>query len=294
MRPQLLKVHLRPEQSFGFRHDIGPYFYNHWHYHEEIELVYILNGSGRQFIGNHIHHFKKGDMILVGSNLPHLWRSEAKYFYPESKTKCEAYVIHFKENCFGENFFNLPENKSIKALLTKAKQGIRIKDPTKSNVLDLMLHLENALNTEKIILLLQILNSISNSKKIKTICNTGVSFNLSSSDSEKLNNIYQYILNNFSRNLSLGEVAAVACLSPNSFCRYFRSKIKKSFSKFLIEVRIGHACKLLAETDKTVSSVCYESGYNNFSNFNRHFKSITSKTPLEHRKHYQENKLPEG
>ena len=233
-------------------------------------------------------------MILVGSNLPHLWRSEAKYFYPESKTKCEAYVIHFKENCFGENFFNLPENKSIKALLTKAKQGIRIKDPTKSNVLDLMLHLENALNTEKIILLLQILNSISNSKKIKTICNTGVSFNLSSSDSEKLNNIYQYILNNFSRNLSLGEVAAVACLSPNSFCRYFRSKIKKSFSKFLIEVRIGHACKLLAETDKTVSSVCYESGYNNFSNFNRHFKSITSKTPLEHRKHYQENKLPEG
>ena len=288
MRPQLLKVHLRPEQSFSFRHDIVSYFYNHWQYHEEIELVYIANGSGRQFIGNHIHHFKKGDMILVGSNLPHLWQSEGKYFSPNSKIKCEAYVIHFKQNCFGDNFFNLPENKSITELFIKAKQGIRIKDPTKSFVLGLMLRLKNASDVEKIILLLQILYSISTSKKIKAICNKALSFNLNPSDGEKLNNIYQYILNNFSRDISLAEVAAVACLSPNSFCRYFKSKIKKSFSKFLIEIRIGHACKLLAETDKTVASICYESGYNNFSNFNRHFRTITNKTPVEHRKYYQE------
>ena len=103
-----------------------------------------------------------------------------------------------------------------------------------------------------------------------------------------MNNIYQYIMKNFSREITLEQIAKVAHISPNSFCRYFKSRIKKTFSQFLMEVRIGHACKLLAETQKSIAEVCYESGFNNFSNFNRHFKAITNKTPMAHRKHYQE------
>jgi AraC-like DNA-binding protein len=131
-------------------------------------------------------------------------------------------------------------------------------------------------------LLLQILQTIALSRQTKTICSEGLSFQYSVSESERLNSIYQYILNNFTKQITLEEIAKIAHLSPNGFCRYFKSRIKKTFSKFLMEVRIGHSCKLLAESDKPVAEICYESGFNNFSNFNRHFKLIAGRTPLNH------------
>ena len=151
-----------------------------------------------------------------------------------------------------------------------------------------MRKLVTAKNSERIILLLQILHIIAQSTETKTICSEGLTFQYSLVEAERLNTIYQYILNNFTREISLEQIAKVAHLTPNGFCRYFKSRIKKTFSHFLIEVRVGHACKLLAESDKTVAEICYESGFNNFSNFNRHFKHIAGRTPLNHRKYYQE------
>jgi len=288
MKPQHLKIHLQPEHSFSARHDVVPYFYNKLHYHSEIELVFIVKGTGRQFIGDDMHYFKNGDMTLVGENLPHLWRSDEKYLFKKAKSKCEAYVIHFTNDCLGKDFFYLSENKNLLALLKRAKHGIRIKDNTRLEIINLMQEVLNASSVKRIILLLKILDLISTSKHAETICRQNADFHFSPSDSEKMNTIYQYIMRHFDRELTLKEVAAVAYLSPNSFCRYFKSRIKKSFSKFLIEIRIWHACKLLAETEKPVAEICYECGYNNFSNFNKHFKSITNRTPLQHRKNYQE------
>jgi AraC-like DNA-binding protein len=288
MRPQHLKIHLQPEQSFSIRHDVVPYFYNELHYHSEIELVYIIKGSGRQFVGGSVNYFKRGDMILVGENLPHLWRCDEKYLAKTGELNCEAYVVHFTSDCLGKDFFHLPENKNILALIKKAKHGIRIKDHTKSEVIKSMQEMLTAPPAKRVILLIQILEIIAASKPKKPICRQLQTFDFSPSDSEKMNNIYQYIMEHFSRDLSLKEVAGVACLSPNSFCRYFKSRIKKSFSKFLIEVRIGHACTLLAETEISVAEICYQCGYNNFSNFNRHFKTITLRTPIQHRKYYHE------
>ncbi len=288
MKPQPLKVTVQPEHSFSVRHDVVPYFYNQWHYHEEYELVYILKGSGRQFIGDNIHHFKSGDMLFVGSNIPHLWRSDKKFFRANNKIKSEAYVIHFRGDCLGLDFFNLPENKAISNLLSKAKQGIRINEKTKSTIIQLFEKILQSTAAETIIFLLEILNCIANSKDLRTICRKGVEFHFNASDSEKLNNIYQYINQNFSKEIKLKDIAAIAYLSPTAFCRYFKSRVKKSFSKFLIEIRIGHACKLLAETNKSIIDICYDCGYNNFSNFYRHFKYITRKTPLQYKKYYLE------
>ncbi len=289
MKPHFFKIHLQPDQSFSVRHDILPHFQNQWHYHPELELVHIIKGTGRQFIGDHVHHFKGGDMILLGADLPHYWRSEDSYFAPGSELKCEAIVVHFMPDCIGDNFFNLPENKAIKRLLQKAQQAVRIKNETQLKISVLLEKLVVAKNSERIILLLQILEIIANSKETKTICSSGLEFHYNPREVDRLNAIYQYVLQNFSSEITLEKVAKVAHISPQSFCRYFKSRVKKTFSKFLIEVRIGHACKLLAETNKSIADICYECGYNNFSNFNKHFKNITQKTPLQHRHYYTTN-----
>jgi AraC-like DNA-binding protein len=288
MKPHLLKIPKAEEHSFNVRYDIVSFFYNKWHYHPELELVYIIEASGRQFIGDSIHHFKNNDLILIGANLPHLWRCDEKFLVKGSKLKVEAIIIHFIPDCFGAAFFSLPENEAILHLFQKAQMGIRIKDQSQIAVSTLMRKLVTAKNSERIILLLQILDAIAHSEDTKTICSEGLSFQYSVAEAERLNTIYQYILNNFTKEISLEQIARVAHLTPHGFCRYFKSRIKKTFSRFLIEVRIGHACKLLAESDKPVADICFECGFNNFSNFNRHFKSIAGRPPLQHRKYYQE------
>lgn len=288
MKPHLLKIPLEPDQSFTIRHDIIPRFYNKWHYHPEIELVYIIKGTGRQFIGDNIHHFKPGDMILLGSNLPHLWRSDEKFLVHNSKLKVEAIIMHFMPDCLGEHFFNLPEHKPLKKLFERARQAVRVKNDTRDKVGGMLRELLEARDSKRIILLLDILHTIAHSKQTKPVCSKGLELTYNPAESDRLNLIYQYILDNFSNEITLAEIAQVAHMSPHSFCRYFKSKIKKTFSRFLLEVRTGHAAKLLAETNKSVAEVCYESGFNNFSNFNRHFKDIIGRTPMAHRKYYQE------
>jgi len=287
MKPHLLKIHLYSEHSFNIKHDVVKHFYNKWHYHPELELVYILQGSGRQFIGDSIHHFKAGDMILLGANLPHLWHSDEKYFLKSSNLKSEAIVVHFMPDCLGDQFLRLPESKTLLKLFDKAQQGVRIKHTTKKIVGELLERLLVAKDIERISLLLQILNTISHSKQTKPVCSKGIQFDSNPKEAERLNKVYQFVLEHFAQEISLQQVSKLVHLSPQSFCRYFKSRIKKTFSQFLIEVRIGHACKLLAETEKSISHICYESGYNNFSNFNKHFKKVTRKTPSEHRDYYK-------
>lgn len=288
MKPHLLKIPLKPEHSFNIRYDIVPHFYKQWHYHPEIELVYIIKGSGRQFIGNDIHHFKPGDMILLGSNLPHLWRSDAKFLRKNSRQKLEAIVIHFLPDCFGDQFFRISENKAIAALFDKAQQAVRIINQTRDIIAERMHRLLDAKSTERIILLLDILHIIAHSKETKPVCSKGLQLQYNPVETDRLNAIYQYILNNFSKEITLDQIARIAHMSPNAFCRYFKSRIKKTFSRFLLELRVGHACKLLTETHYPVAEICYRSGFNNFSNFNRHFKSIAGKAPLAYRKYYRE------
>lgn len=286
MKPYLLKIHLEPEHSFNVRYDIVDDFYNRWHYHPEFELVHIVKGFGQQFIGHNIHRFSQGEMVITGPNLPHLWRND-KIEEPEKQSKVEAVVIHFRYDSFGDDFFSLPENSKIGILLEKSKQGVRIEGESKKSVDYLIKRLITAEGTERIILFLQILNTIGNSKQIQLICSKDIVFQYSQFETERLNDIYQFILNNFSQQISLPQIAKIAHLSPNSFCRYFKSRIQKTFSQFLIEIRIKNACRLLADTQKSIAEISFESGYNSFSNFNRHFKLITGRNPLAQRKYYK-------
>lgn len=284
MIAQLFKIHETPGYSFNTRHDVVPYFYNQWHYHPEVELVHIIRGTGSRFIGDNVASFKDDDMILIGSNLPHLFRNDDNYYMNLPGLQAESNTIHFLPEIFGQAFLNIPENKPIQTLLDKAAYGISIHGDTKARVKKLMQAIELAAKSERIILLMQLLNVIAHADNNQTIAQFNASHTIHKSDESRLNKVYQYTLNNFAREITLAEVAAIVYMVPHSFCRYFKQRTNKRYSQFILEVRVSMACKMLAETDQSVAVICWESGFKNFSNFNRHFKAITGTSPLEYRK----------
>lgn len=286
MKSHLLLVPVGPNQSFSVRHDIVPNFLNRSHYHAELELVHIIKGTGTQFIGESIHHFKPNDLILVGSNIPHYWKCDDIYFENHPNLNAEAKVVHFLHDFLGGKFLDLPENKLLKELYTKAQQGILINGKSKQKIIELIDKLLHAKGMKRIVVLLDILFLIANSTENSYLLTNTTSNNFKKADIKRINDVYQYSLENFSTKISLDKIAKVANISTNSFCRYFKIITKKTYSQYLIEVRVQNACKLLVENKLTISEVCYASGFNNFSNFNRFFKQIIGTSPLQYKKDY--------
>ena len=289
MKPLLLKVSSGPAHSFSVRHDLFPDINNRWHCHPELELIYFKKGNGTQFIGDSIKQFKEGDMTLVGSNLPHYWRFDDVYFLQDGPEKVEMIVVHFCENFWGDQFLQLPENKLIKVLLERSKRGLQISGSTKEKVaqqLEIMLNTDGA---ERIIMLLKALNTVATSTPINYLTSIGFKYDHNESENDRLNNIYEYSVRNFRKKIYLDEIAEIAGVSSNSFCRYFKSKTRKTYSQFIIEIKVGYACKLLIEDKLNIKQLCYDSGFNNFSTFHKHFKQVTGKSPLMYQKEFTKN-----
>lgn len=285
MKPILRKVDTG-NNSFSIREDVFPYLYNHWHFHPEIELTFIRKGTGMRLVGDSIEQFTDGDLVLIGENLPHLWRNDAVYFEGREELFAEALAMHFRNDFWGEAFLQLPEMIPVKDLLEKAKLGIKIGGETKGLIIPKMEEALQARGPERIALLLHILNTLAASKDCTSLSSEGFSKSYSLTNTDKINVVYNYTFTHFQRELSIKEVAGAVNLSPHSFCRYFKTRTLKTYWQFLLEVRIGYACKLLIENKLSVSSIAFECGFNNLSNFNRHFKSITGKTPLLYVKEY--------
>lgn len=282
MNPHLQHIPLNTHESFSIQLEMGLSVYRQWHYHREIELLYIIKGSGTRFIGDRVDNFKEDDMLLIGSNMPHMMRPIGEY--NENQVN-EVVVIHFLPEMLSF-FLNMPENKAIAGLLSKVAHGLSVHGDTLLSVKKLVYSIRFAHNTERFILLLQILNTIACSIETKSISHNAFGTSFNKSDDTRLNKIYHYTLNHFPKQITLKQVSDIVHLCPQSFCRYFRSRTKKRYSSFLMEIRLSHSCKLLAETDYSISVVAYESGFMNLSNFNRHFKLLLGKTPLEYRKQF--------
>jgi AraC-like DNA-binding protein len=286
MRPQLLKVSREPGHSFSVRRDLVPYVNNRWHFHTEVELIHFKKGQGTQFVGDNIKRFKAGDVVLVGANLPHYWRFDDPYFDENTDESADVRVAHFCENFCGEAFLHLPENIPLKALLDKARRGLQVEGEARRRVADL---LERLLETEgmpRILLLMEALHILTESDQLQPLSSMGFRHNLPEAEHERVNQIYEYSLLHFKRAIQLEEIAMVANISPNSFCRFFKSRTRKTYSRFLIEIRVGHACKLLIENNLSIKQVCYESGFNNFTSFYKYFKLITGKSPLGYQREF--------
>jgi AraC-like DNA-binding protein len=289
MKAQLLKVPQVSGASFSIREFRKSNINNRWHFHPEIELIKIHNGMGTQFVGDNIKHFEAGDIILVGSNLPHFWRYDE-----ENETKDDTLVstvIHFVEHLWGERFFDLPENILIKNLLEKSKRGLLLSGNVRKRIGELMEKMKINEGTYRLIYLLEclIIMASSNVEEVIPLSSLGFEHQSSISEKERINAIYEYAFKNFKERIPLEAIASEIGFAPSSFCRYFKSKTGKSFTDFITELRVGHACKLLHENKLNVKQICYESGFNNFSSFHKHFKAITGFSPQIYQKAYFSN-----
>jgi AraC-like DNA-binding protein len=286
MKAQLLKVFNGLSHSFTIREDIGLQANKNWHYHPEIEFIEIKQGEGTHFIGDSLKRFNAGDIFLIGSNLPHFFRFDDVYFHEENNLLANVYVAQFSENFWGDRFLLLPENTILRTLLDKAKRGIAISKDVREVIspkLNKLLHTEGP---ERIIMLLEILTTAAGSREVQQLSSIGFKNEYAGQENDRINVVYDYSFTNFKRKIELDEIAAIAGISPNSFCRYFKARTQKTYSQFIIEIKVGYACKLLIDNKYSVKQICYESGFNNFASFHKYFKLITNKSPLDYKKEF--------
>jgi len=253
---------------------------NRIHSHKNFELNSIISGSGRRIVGNHISSYTKGDLVLLGPNLYHCW--EVQETEPDQDAIC--IVTHFSENIINSDFFNIPELESVVALLKDAGNGICYKGKKAERVavsLEKMVHLSGlALYIE----LLKVFNLLLQIEDREYLALPSTQPHIHEKDIDQINKVYEYVFQHIQDGIRLREVSDLVCMEPGSFCRYFKKKTNHTFMDYVKNVRVGIASKLLAETDKPITQICFECGYNNLANFNHYFKAIMKKTPSEYRK----------
>ena len=248
-----------------------------WHYHPEIELVYVNNGSGKRQVGLNLSNYNDVLLILVGSNLPHTGFTD--YFDDERK----EVVIQFKENFLGDSLKEVFEFKNIFNLLKTSKKGIVFEGDIKKKIGLAMLGLQYETSFQKVITLITILNDLSRSKNYEILDISNYNIN-GINENERIRKAFNFIKDNYKKEVSLEKVAKEVHMTVPSFCRYFKSQTNKTFIQFLIEYRINNALKLLTQSDKDIKNISYECGFNNYSHFNRSFKKINLISPSDYRK----------
>lgn len=248
-----------------------------WHYHPEIELVYVNGGSGKRQIGSHVSYYNNGELILIGSNLPHCGLTD-RLTGNTSET-----VIQMKLDFLGNDFFDIPEMKKIQALFGTANGGISFSGKTKKKIGEKIEVLEYQTDFQRLLSILNIFNELANSKEIKLLNAEGFSLATDIKDNDRINVVFNHVKNNFKEEITLDEIANMVSMTIPSFCRYFKKITNKTFVQFVNEYRLVHASKLLAEKPMSITEVCFECGFNNFSHFNKSFKAFTGQNPSEYR-----------
>jgi AraC-like DNA-binding protein len=253
------------------------------HSHKNFELNYITSGSGKRIVGNSISSFTRGDLVLLGPDTPHCW--DILEFEQDSPPEC--IVTHFYENIISSDFFNIPELEKVVDLLKNSVNGIWFKGKRTDKVGSVLKKMVSLNGLELYIGLLKVFHLLLRFEEKEFLALPSSLPNVFDKDQNHINKIYEYVFRNIHTGIRLKEASALVYMEPGSFCRYFRKKTNKTFMDYVKSVRIGIAAKLLAETDKQITQICYECGYNNLANFNHYFKIIMKKTPSEYRKDFK-------
>jgi AraC-like DNA-binding protein len=287
MKPLLEKSIENLNQSYLVKTLKEPFFDPNWHFHPHYQLFTVIKGTGTRFIGDDIRHFNIGDTVFLAPNMPHLWRSDREYFEKDSQLMTEGIVVYFKEDFLGSEFFEKSEMYDIKTLLKKSERGLDLTGQLKEELVDDLKNLPVVNGFQGIIKILSILDKLSKSTDYQYIASTSYSNTHKISETERMRLVHEYVLKHFKENINLSTVASLSNMTDAAFCRYFKSRTNKTFSDFVKEIRIGNACKMLQDENKSISQTCYESGYNTVSNFNNQFKSLKGVSPKQYQKLYR-------
>ena len=287
MKPLLEKSIESLNQSFLVKKLHEPFFDPNWHFHPHYQLFTVIKGTGTRFIGDDIRHFEEGDTVFLGPNMPHLWRSDRNYFEKESQLQTEGIVVYFKEDFLGNDFFEKPEMFDIKSFLKNSERGLDLTGTLGVEMVSDLKELLGLTGFEGISKLLNILHKLSITNDYQYISSSNYTNTHKISETERMRIVHEYVLKHFKENINLSTVASLSNMTEAAFCRYFKSRTNKTFSDFVKEIRIGNACKILQDENKSISQTCYESGYNTVSNFNNQFKSLKGVSPLQYQKLYR-------
>jgi AraC-like DNA-binding protein len=269
--------------SYGSSFSIAKFYENAnskshlWHYHPEIELVYVKGGTGKRQIGSHLSYFTDGNLVLIGSNLPHCGFTNS-----QTGNKSEV-VIQMKPDFVGTHFFDIPEMNAVKNLLQQAKAGIAFLGESKDKIGAKIEIMDQLSPFDRLMMLWSVLQDMSESNERIILNAVGFSLELQVQDNDRINVVFNYVKDHFQEPITLEEIADLVSMTIPSFCRYFKKITNKTFTTFVNEYRIVHASKLLAEKPMSINDVCFESGFNNFSHFNKSFKAYTGKSASQYR-----------
>lgn len=289
-KPHLLRIAPPLEYSFIVKGDQIAWD-NPWHYHPEIELLYCIKGKGTNFVGSCIRSIEEGELLLFGKNLPHTRQRDRAYYYLHPEEIPETIVIQFREDFLGKDFFQVKEFQPLHELLQRALRGLTFHGQTRTCISAKLMRIKELNRTNRILELLAILDLLARSEEVEYLNQSGYISDAHGKSSEKIHKVYEHTINCFRQPISLAEVAALTNLSVSAFCRYFKQRTRKSYFQYLLEVRVGYACKLLTEGELDIGQVCYASGFNNLSHFHRQFKKAVGLTPSEYKQRSQE-KIP--
>jgi AraC-like DNA-binding protein len=284
MKALLINLDYTLADSFLVKEIVTPYFKNSWHFHNDYELVLVQESTGKRVIGDHIENFRKGDLIFVGPNLPHAWFNDNEYYEGREELNARSIVTYFRKSWLEKDVLKLPQSSKISKLLENGHRGIKIKGKAKTRITELLIKINQSEGLKKVVDIFSILYELSENEDYELLTSIDYINSYNENETQRINQVYEYVMQNFSMQIRLEEAAEIANMSTNAFCRYFKAHTQKNFSQFVNEIRIAHACKLLQKRDFSISQISYESGFQSMTNFNKFFRKIMLKSPLEYRK----------
>lgn len=270
------------DHSFRVQHDVGPHFYHTLHQHPEIQITLIKKSVGTLILGDHIGEFTAGDVIVVGPNIPHVFRNDKSFFENEHPGAADAISLFFDETSLGAAFFNLPEMGDIRNMMSVSGRGLKVVGKNKEDLSALIQNIDSKKGVMRVIDFLHILQLLAREDQTVFLSSEALNRGFKESEGQRLNDIFQFTMKEYQRAITLEEVADIANMTISAFCRYFKQRTRKTYVNFLNEVRIGQACKMLVNEDHSIGEICYLAGFNNLSHFNRKFKSITGFSPKQY------------
>lgn len=273
------------DQSFTIRKEVLEMEeYNTFKSHVNFEIALLENCLGKRFIGDHIADFDGPELVLLGSYLPHCWQYQDVQDFRQPPM---AYIVHFFPDFIGTAILERPEAKELNILFSRAARGILFSGDTIIQARFILEQMLGAKGLRKIAWMIELLDVLAHSEESTVLASPYFNIMGTSTQEQRITQIFDHIYKNFKQDITLEETAAVIHMSPSGFCRYFKQKTNKTFIEILKEIRIGHAAKLLLAGTHNISAACYESGYNNLSNFNKHFKEVEGLSPSNFLKQYR-------
>lgn len=289
-KPAHIRLRREVTNSFIYYKETKPF--SRWHYHPEYELVLITRGKGKRIVGDHVGRFENNDLVLVGANIPHEWMCTPDYFEEPDLFKGEGIVIQFVRNFLGEQFMEAPENQALADFLARSAMGIEFRGRSKAQISDIMRSMDTMTPGQQLYAIFEIFRIFISEPEIRLLASPAHVTEYQADGHDPMQRALRFILQNFQRSITIDMLLHETSMSHTAFSQRFKTTYRMTFKEYLLQTRIGYACKLLQEHDLNIAEIAYQSGFENLSNFNRQFKKIKGITPTQYQESTQNRNQP--